>query len=161
MHTLDHTKIFSTFALRQLLFGSVNLRFYQNLHKRLGVVNPSSKGTAISDCRKSGKATPFLFLIFKFFTNATISRKFTTREQQYLVCSVQPTKRGVLSINIFRAMQVGTPFLQKRQVPLPMQNPTGAFPLCNSPHTPRAGKPNLAKNQAIPRVNIFFHSFFS
>ena len=259
MHTLDHTKIFSTFALRQLLFGSVNLRFYQNLHKRLGVVNPSSKGTAISDCRKSGKATPFLFLIFKFFTNATISRKFTTREQQYLVCSVHPTKRGekslqklattekcctfasqllhncganhrfyynthrrgeyhsyciaicesctsgkatlflfnqlinflkfftnatfsrkfttreqqylvcsvhptkrgVLSINIFRAMQVGAPILQERQVPLPMQNPTGALPLCNSPHTPRAGKPNLAKTQPIPRVNIFFHSFFT
>ncbi len=162
---LAQSKNITTFALRQLLLGSVNLRFYQNLHKRLGVVNPNSKGTAISDCRKSGKATPFFFLtIFKFFTNATISKKFWSRRSTVSCAKRYPTKRGILFIRIFRKLQMGAPILQERQVPLPVQNPTRALPLCNSPHTPRAGKPNLAKTQPVPALQLslilvlFIHS---
>lgn len=95
MNPLAHIKIFTTFALRQLFNGSVNHRIYTELHKRLGVVSTYSYGTAVSDCRKSGKATLSLFsIVIKFFTNATISRKFSPREQQYLDANGDSTTRS-------------------------------------------------------------------
>ena len=94
MKPLAHIKIFTTFALRQLFNGSVNHRMYTELNKRLGVVSTYSYGTAVSDCRKSGKATLSLFNKSKFFTNATHSRKFSPREQQYLDANGDSTTRS-------------------------------------------------------------------
>lgn len=94
MPTLAHPKKFLIFALRQFSISSVNHRIYRILHKRLGVVIPFSNYTAIRGCRKLGKATLSLFLNkIKFFTNATTSRKFSTREQQYLTTNAQPSDR--------------------------------------------------------------------
>lgn len=165
LQKLATTEKCCTFASQLLHNCGANHRFYYNTHRR-GEYH--SYCIAICESCTSGKATLFLFnqLInfLKFFTNATFSRKFTTREQQYLVCSVHPTKRGILFIRIFRKLQMGAPILQERQVPLPMQNPTRALPLCNSPHTPRAGKPNLAKTQPVPALQLslilvlFIHS---
>lgn len=159
---LAQSKNITTFALRNILFDSVNHRIYR--YKRLGVAFLNSNDTVVSVFRNSEKAAPFLYLIFKFFTNAKHCKKFWSRRSTVSCAKRYPTKRGILFIRIFRKLQMGAPILQERQVPLPVQNPPRAFPLCNSPHTPRAGKPNLAKNQAIPALQLslilvlFIHS---
>lgn len=98
MKPLAHIKIFTTFALRQFLSNSVNRRIYRISHRRLGVVYPFSiytVYTVIRGCRKLGKATLFLFsIVIKFFTNATTSRKFSPREQQYLDANGDSTTRS-------------------------------------------------------------------
>lgn len=95
------------FALRQL-HNSVNLRIYRILHKRLGVVYPDSNNTVISGCRKPGKATLSLFLNnIKFFTNATTSKKFSTREQQYLTTNAQPCDKGTITTQSIKKEELG------------------------------------------------------
>lgn len=93
---LDTSKKISIFALRQLFNGSVNHSIYET-YKRLGVVSTYSYSTAVSDCRKSGKATLSLYSILKkikFFTNATISRKFSAAEREYAATNAQPSDRA-------------------------------------------------------------------
>ena len=94
MKPLAHIKIFTTFALLHSING-VNHRIYRIPHKRLGVVYPNSYNTVISECRNFGKATLSLFsIVIKFFTNATHSRKFSPREQQYLDANGNSTTRS-------------------------------------------------------------------
>ena len=94
MKPLAHIKIFTTFALLHSING-VNHRIYRIPHKRLGVVYPNSYNTVISECSNFGRATLSLFLmIIKFFTNATLSKKFSSREQQYLDANGNSTTRS-------------------------------------------------------------------
>ena len=94
MMPLAHIKIFTTFALLHSING-VNHRIYRIPHKRLGVVYPNSYNTVISECSNFGRATLSLFLmIIKFFTNATLSKKFSSREQQYLDANGNSTTRS-------------------------------------------------------------------
>ena len=160
---LAQSKNITTFALLNLFnYGGVNRRIYR--YKRLGVAFLNSNSTSVSGFSNLEKAAPFLYSVLKFFTNAKPSKKFWSRRSTVSCAKRYPTKRGILFIRIFRKLQMGAPILQERQVPLPVQNPPRAFPLCNSPHTPRAGKPNLAKNQAIPALQLslilvlFIHS---
>lgn len=109
MLPLATSKKISIFALRQLFNGSVNHSIYET-YKRLGVVSTYSYSTAVSDCRKSGKATLSLYSILtkiKFFTNATISKKFSTREQQYLTTNAQPSDKGTITTQSIKKEEFG------------------------------------------------------
>ena len=95
MKPLAHIKIFTTFALLNSFNGSVNRRIYTELYKRLGVVSTYSYGTAVSEFSDTGKATLSLFLTkIKFFTNAKLGKKFSSREQQYLDANGDSTTRS-------------------------------------------------------------------
>lgn len=83
------------FALRNL-HNKVSHRFYRTLNKRLGVVYPNPYYLVICKFRNLGKATLSLyqfFNYFKFFTDAKLSRKFSTREQHPFITNAQPSDR--------------------------------------------------------------------
>ncbi|MDY3362590.1 hypothetical protein PG623_01105 [Riemerella anatipestifer] len=93
-----NNKKLSIFASLHIHNSDVNLRIYKYIDKRLGVVYPYSNGIAISVCSNIGRATLSLFLTTtKIFTNATHSKNFSTREQQYLIANAQPSDRAVHS----------------------------------------------------------------
>ena len=112
MKPLAHIKIFTTFALLHSING-VNHRIYRIPHKRLGVVYPNSYNTVISECSNFGRATLSLFLmIIKFFTNATLSKKFSSREQQYLDANGNSTTRSTCNhFSVFRLFFPAVPRL--------------------------------------------------
>lgn len=96
MTPLANSKKISIFALRNLHY-SVNHRIYRILHKRLGVVYLYSYYTVISGFRNFESITLSLYSIltkFKFFTNAKPSKRFSTREQEYLATNAQPSDRA-------------------------------------------------------------------
>lgn len=87
------------FALQQSYNSDANHRIY---NKRLGVVYPCSNSVTISGCCKLGKATLSLYLIlmkFKFFTNATTSKKFSTAEREYAATNALPSDRAQTTIS--------------------------------------------------------------
>ena len=100
---LAHIKIFTTFALPQLFNRGVNHKIY-TLTNAYSVVFLFSYCTAISGCGDYEKATLSLFLTkIKFFTNATTSRKFSSREQQYLDANGNSTTRSTCNhFSVFR-----------------------------------------------------------
>lgn len=103
-------KNFTIFAPQQLFNGSVNHRIYHNKDTRIGVMFPYSYSTAMSDCCNFGSITLSLLLVLiKFFTNATIGKKFSTREGQYLITNAQPSDRAIQSTSTKR--QPSTPTL--------------------------------------------------
>lgn len=110
---LTHIKIFTTFALLNSFNGSVNRRIYTELYKRLSVVSTYSYGTAVSEFSDTGKATLSLFLmIIKFFTNAKLGKKFSSREQQYLDANGDSTTRSTCyHFSVFRLFFPGVPGL--------------------------------------------------
>ena len=118
MKPLAHIKIFTTFALLHSING-VNHRIYRIPHKRLGVVYPNSYNTVISECSNFGRATLSLFLmIIKFFTNATLSKKFSSREQQYLDANGNSTTRSTCNhFSVFRLFFPGVPGLLRCHEP--------------------------------------------
>ncbi|EKB60745.1 hypothetical protein HMPREF9700_00240 [Bergeyella zoohelcum CCUG 30536] len=94
MPTLAHPKNFLIFALSHS-YNGVNHRFYRNINKRLGVVSLVSYYPVICECDNLKRATLSFLSIIKFFTNnVTLSRKFSTREQQYLTTNAQPSDTG-------------------------------------------------------------------
>ena len=115
---LTHIKIFTKFALLHSING-VNHRIYRIPHKRLGVVYPNSYNTVISECSNFGRATLSLFLmIIKFFTNATLSKKFSSREQQYLDANGNSTTRSTCNhFSVFRLFFPGVPGLLRCHEP--------------------------------------------
>lgn len=88
-------KNISIFALRISFNDKVNQRIYQNKHN-ISVVFSRSYDLVVSGVRSFGKATLSLFSNnIKFFTNyANSSRKFSTREQQYLITNALPSDRA-------------------------------------------------------------------
>ena len=101
---LTHIKIFTTFALLNSFNGSVNRRIYTELYKRLSVVSTYSYGTAVSEFSDTGKATLSLFLmIIKFFTNAKLGKKFSSREQQYLDANGNSTTRSQCNYSLSKS----------------------------------------------------------
>ena len=96
MPPLATLKKITTFASLYSFNSDVNHRIYSTLHKRLGVVYSYSYGIAVSECSNFGKATLSLFQFFnflKFFTNATLSKRFSSAEEQYAVTNAQPSDR--------------------------------------------------------------------
>lgn len=104
MLPLAHIKIFTKFALLNSFNGSVNRRIYTELYKRLGVVSTYSYGTAVSEFSDTGKATLSLFLTkIKFFTNAKLGKKFSSREQQYLDANGDSTTRSTCNYSLSKS----------------------------------------------------------
>lgn len=104
-------KNFTIFALPTHIVSSVNHRIYHNIlftHKRSFLYSYCT--TAISGFGDFGKATLSLLLVLiKFFTNAKPSKKFSTREGQYLITNAQPSDRAIQSTSTKR--QPSTPTL--------------------------------------------------
>lgn len=113
MLPLAHIKIFTTFALRYLFNLGVNHKIY-TLTNAYSVVFPISYYTVISKCRNFGRATLSLFSTkIKFFTfYATLSKKFSSREQQYLDANGNSTTRSTCNhFSVFRLFFPGVPGL--------------------------------------------------
>lgn len=107
---LATSKKLSIFALPQLFNSSVNLRIYRILHKRLGVVYLYSNSTAVSGCGDFESITLSLYLIFtkfKFFTNATTSKKFSTAEREYAATNAQPCDKGTITTQSIKKEELG------------------------------------------------------
>lgn len=101
---LTHIKIFTKFALRYLFNLGVNHKIY-TLTNAYSVVFPISYYTVISKCRNFGRATLSLFSTkIKFFTfYATLSKKFSSREQQYLDANGNSTTRSQCNYSLSKS----------------------------------------------------------
>ena len=104
MLPLAHIKIFTKFALRYLFNLGVNHKIY-TLTNAYSVVFPISYYTVISKCRNFGRATLSLSSTkIKFFTfYATLSKKFSSREQQYLDANGNSTTRSTCNYSLSKS----------------------------------------------------------
>lgn len=111
------SKTFTNFATLYLhICGEKSVDFFTYLYKRLGVVYPYSYCSAVCECSNFGRHHAFFLSknhsFFKFFTNATLSKKSQPSEGEYLGRGGCFTKRNfILSIHRAITLQVGTPFL--------------------------------------------------